>query len=244
MSPDKESRAPAEKAPMTGHEKAEEFFKRRRRLNLWLLLFVIIVGSPIGAVPKLRDRFLTRVFTLKDAMAGNIKPAVAQVGVNHEPLPPEFELPRTPALPLPQSEPPAKMYVMSRDGKITARKPSKMTKLEVVPPASGQGEETTEQGAVAPEAAADNEPKYQQGKAEQAAYDLLLKSNATVAGIVNGSNVSLHFKTWDAASRGDDIYWVRLKIQAAANRIDDYIWQVKLQANQVTPLNFNARSLP
>ncbi len=78
---------------------------------------------------------------------------------------------------------------------------------------------------------------------EQQAYDLLLKSNPTVAGMVQGSNPSLHFKSWDAANRGEDTYWVRLKFQSNGNPEEEYIWQVKIQANQVTPLSFNARSI-
>ena len=78
---------------------------------------------------------------------------------------------------------------------------------------------------------------------EQQAYDLLLKSNATVAGMVQGNNPSLRFKSWDAASRGDDTYRVRLKFQSNGNPDEEYIWQVKIQANQVTPLSYNARSI-
>ncbi len=88
-----------------------------------------------------------------------------------------------------------------------------------------------------------SELKYQKGQIEQQAYDLLLKSNPTVAGMVQGNNPSLHFKSWDAANRGEDTYWVRLKFQSNGNPEEEYIWQVKIQANQVTPLSYNARSI-
>ena len=90
---------------------------------------------------------------------------------------------------------------------------------------------------------AEPELKYQKGKAEQDAYDLLLKSSATVAAMVQGSNPSLKFKSWDAANRGEDTYWVRLKFQSEGNQDEDYIWVVKLQSNEVTPLSHNARSI-
>ena len=231
-------------APSTGHKGAAEFFTKRRRAYLGLLAFVVVAGLPIAAIPKLRGRLLSRAFVLNDAIAGKIKPVVAQVGANMEPLPPEFERPVPPEVPIPKSLPPAKMYVMSRDGKITPQTPSQRGKLEVAPPAVGMGEESGEQAANEPETGTDSEPKYQQGKAEQTAYDLLLKSSAAVASIAQGSNASLHFKSWDAANRGDDTYWVRLKIQGEGNRLEDYIWQVKIQEKQVIPLNFYARSLP
>ena len=100
-----------------------------------------------------------------------------------------------------------------------------------------------------PEAVAETTPagepelKYQKGKTEQDAYDVLLKSSSTVTALVQGSNPSLKFKSWDAANRGEDTYWVRLKFQSEGNSDAEYIWQVKLQSNQATPLNFNARSL-
>ena len=100
----------------------------------------------------------------------------------------------------------------------------------------------TEQPASTPSGSTEPEIKYQKGKIEQEAYDLLLKSKPTVAGMVQGSNPSLQFKSWDAASRGDDTYWVRLIFQSEGND-QEYIWQVKLQSSQVTPLSYNARSI-
>ena len=51
------------------------------------------------------------------------------------------------------------------------------------------------------------------------------------------------FLSWDAAGRGEDIYWVRLKFRSEGKTDIEYIWQVQLQSKQVTPLNYNARSL-
>ena len=103
--------------------------------------------------------------------------------------------------------------------------------------------ETAEQAET--QAAPPGEPqlKYQKGKAEQDAYDLLLKSIPAVVGLLQGNNPSLKFKSWDAANRGEDIYWVRLKFQSEGNADAEYIWQVKLQSNEVTPLNYNARGV-
>ena len=88
-----------------------------------------------------------------------------------------------------------------------------------------------------------DEPKYQKGQIEQKAYDLLLKTLPVVAGMVQGSNPDLQFKSWDAASRGDDVYWVRLKFQPKEGSESEYIWLVKLQSGQVTPHNYNAREI-
>jgi hypothetical protein len=111
-----------------------------------------------------------------------------------------------------------------------------------LPPAA-KSEEPADQTAAQSAQSQEPQLKYQKGKEEQDAYDLLLKSNATVAGMVQGSNPSLKFKSWDAAIRGDDTYWVRLKFQSEENPDEEYIWVVKPQAKEVTPLSHNARSI-
>jgi hypothetical protein len=85
-------------------------------------------------------------------------------------------------------------------------------------------------------------PQYSKGTIEQEAYGLLLASNPAIAGLVQGANPSLRFVSWDAASRGEDLYWVRLKFQEQGKPETEYIWQVRLETKQVTPLNYNART--
>jgi len=227
---------------------SSRFYKTRRRIYGGLLLFVVIIGLPIVAVPSLRQRLATRVQLLRTAFAGQQNPVTLQVGENHGPLPPEYVnptpvIPQVAQLPKPPSTftTPQGGYIPQRAG---ARTSARIAKTESSPPpaASTETSEATEQTG-ASESAEDTEPKYKQGAVEQEAYDLLLKSNATVAGMVKGSNPSLQLKSWDAAARGDDVYWVRLKFQSAGQPDIEYIWQVKVKSNQVTPLSYNARSL-
>jgi hypothetical protein len=206
-----------------------------------LLLFVIVAGVPIAAVPKLRYRVMTRAQALWEAMAGKHAPAMVQVGENQEPFPAEFKRPAPPVpqvLHLPHQ---AKVLSTKRGGYIP-RPASKTGIIERRSPSSIQGEEAGEEGE-AESAAVDNEPKYQQGTMEQEAYDLLLNSNPVIAEIVKGNNPSFTLKSWDAAVRGEDTYWVRLKLETGGKPEAHYIWQVNLQSKQASPLNYNARTI-
>lgn len=214
------------------------FYRTRRRVYGLLLLFVIAVGVAAGTVPKLRSRLLTRAQTLWDAATGKHEPMMVQVGQNQEPLPPEFELPSPPVMQMPRLPAPAKVLTTPDGGYRPGTGGSRASsKTEEGEPGSLPSEEAEE------ELTADTEPEYQQGKVEQEAYDLLLNSNSAVAEIAKGNNPSLKFKSWDAAARGDGIYWVRLKLEAEGKPVADYIWQVKLGSKQVSPLNYNARSI-
>jgi hypothetical protein len=245
-----ESRASNGTVTAANNHAPPPFYRKRRLIYAGMLLFVVVAGLPIVGVPYLRNRLSTRVMALKTAMAGDIKPVVAQVGANKEPFPSEYESPAAPLPQAPQLPPVERIFAMTQEGQIqvqTLRSEPRAThrtlRIPVIPPASTETQAPTEQAATAPPAAEESDLKYQQGKVEQDAYDLLLKSNATVAGMVQGSNPSLHFKSWDVASRGEDTYWVRLTFQSEGNPDVEYIWQVKLQAKQVAPLNYNARNL-
>ena len=61
--------------------------------------------------------------------------------------------------------------------------------------------------------------------------------------MVRGSESSLIFESWDAAYRGDDIYWVRVKFQSEDDAVREYIWQVNLDSKEITPLSYHARSI-
>jgi hypothetical protein len=219
------------------------FYKTRRRIYGVLLLFVVAVGVPTAAVPKLRGRLVSRAQAIWNAAIGKREPVMVQVGENQEPLPAEFEWPAPPVVQMPQLPATTKVlttpqggYLLRRDG---ARPSSKAGDTERL---SAQGEEALEDTEAEP-AAADNEPKYQQGKVEQEVYNLLLNSNPAIAEIAKGKNPSFKFKSWDAAGRGEDTYWVRLKLETEGKPVADYIWQVKLGSKQVSPLNYNARTI-
>jgi hypothetical protein len=225
---------------------SSRFYNTRQRIYGGLLLFVVVAGLPIVTVPSLRQRLTTRVRLLKTAMAGIQSPVTVQVGANHQPFPEEYRRPEpvVPQIaPLPYKE---KVLTTAQGGYIPARG---LTRLTVKEPkkdsaaSSSEGAEATEQSESAPESEANAQPKYQQGKIEQDAYNLLLQTNATVAEMVKGSNPSIKFKSWDAAARGDDIYWVRLTFKPEGKPEEEYIWQVKVQSKQVTPLSYNARAI-
>jgi hypothetical protein len=219
------------------------FYTTRRRVYGALLLFVLVAGLPVAAVPKLRNRLISRAWNLKEALIGNRAPVMVQVGQNQEPLPEEFERPATPALQSPQLPVPAKIHSTTQGGYTPRRsevKPLPQTETAALSPS--RTEEPVEPAES--EAASDNEPKYRQGKTEREAYDMLISSNSDIAEIVKGNNPSFIFKTWDAAARGEDTYWVRLKLQAQGQPEADFIWQVKLQEKQISPLNYNARNIP
>ena len=245
-------------------EGSENSLKRRLRrymtrdlFYMVLAAFVLLAGFSIGAIPSLRHKLTARVFTLRAALVGEKKPLSAQVGQNPEPLPPEFQRPAPPEQRPIQLPPLERIFTAEKHAPAqSSSSPSPISSPRIlhIPGKVAKGEapeENTRQaqnteagpaGAVN-ESSSGTELKYQKGQMEQQAYDLLLKSNPTVAGMVQGSNPSLHFKSWDAANRGDDTFWVRLKFQSNGNPEEEYIWQVKVQANQVTPLSYNARSI-
>jgi hypothetical protein len=234
------------------------FYRIRRRVYNGLLVFVVVVGMPIVSVPALRHRLSDRVMALKTALKGEVQPVTLRVGQNPEPFPAEYQRPTTEIPELPQMAqvskiPPSEgVYTMAPSGKIQrpasepapsrpARKPSTTVRAEVPAPLAQPSEETAPPGAA--DSSADNEPTYQKGTMEQQAYDLLIISNPKIAEMVQGGNPSLRFKSWDAARRADDLFWVRLKFQSEGSEME-YIWLVKPQEKQVSPLNYNARNLP
>lgn len=220
-----------------------------------LLVFVVVVGLPMVGVPSLRNRLSTRVMALKSALSGEIKPATLAVGSNHEPFPAEYERPVPPAAPVqrfqraPETSKADHLFTMNGDTITPTEAPArpaagKTSKRGPAESASKAGSEQAESQPSAPSGSSsgENDLKYQKGKAEQQAYDMLLKSNPALSGLIQGKDPSLKFKSWDAASRGEDTYWVRLIFHSEGTADSEYIWQVKIQSNQVTPLNYNARN--
>jgi hypothetical protein len=183
---------------------------------------------------------------LKAAVAGNVNPIVAQVGANQEPFPSEYERPKPPvhqvyrlppaAAVIPQTP---KIYVPSDSS--GAGDPAVLGPEESQ--AIYEGEDLAAPDDVLPGEAEEPGPKYQQGELEQNAYDLLLESNTRMAEMVRGSDSSVVFDSWDAAHRGDDIYWVRVKFLSEGNPVREYIFQINLSSGEITPLSYHARSI-
>jgi hypothetical protein len=239
----------AKEIPITMARKPDPamFYRRRQWFSLSLLLFIVIVGLPIVGVPSLRTRLSMRVTAIKAAWAGDRNPSMMDVGANKVPMPAEYQRPE-PIIPKPPVMPNlAKVYTM--DSPITS--PGGSVKGTIVPKVRTMKIPVAGKIALAEQAASGatagpsegSEIKYQRGIAEQSAYDLLLKESPAVAEMIQGKNPALKFKSWDAAGRGEETYWVRLKFQSEGNVEVEYIWIVKLQSNQVSPLNFNARSI-
>jgi len=243
-----ESQSPGKAPGERTYQAPSGFYRGRSRFYTFLLLFVVVVGLPILGVPQLRQRLSARIMFFKTAVAGNVVPVVARVGANPEPFPSEYEKPEPPVRQAYELPPPAAILTHTptisvpaapNSSPIRAATELKSAESRLEP----EGEESAGQsGAEAeePEAAG---PKYQQGKIEQEAYDLVLQSNAKIADLVHGSNPSLHFVSWDVAQISNDIFWVRLKFQAEGSPDREYIWQVKLSSKEVTPLSYHARSI-
>ncbi len=241
-----------------GAEGGRNFYRLRDRIYTSLLVFVVIAGLPLISLPAWRHRLSDRIHTLRQAMAGGvIKPATARVGENKEPFPSEYE--RKAVLPSYPKLPP--YFAASRgfsgpivSGEVVSPSPSPARKNRSIripatkgaaeaedrPAAANVREAAADQAA----AGADAQPKYQQGQMEEEAYKLLLQSNPKIGGLVQGSDGTLKFKSWDALKRDEDTYWVRLTFASLKDKSDqEYIWQVKLLAKQVTPMSYNARAL-
>ena len=228
---------------------SSRFYKTRRRVYGSLLFLVIVAGLPMATVPALRHRLIARMHALKTAYAGDKSPVMVQAGENHEPFPAEYERPslppvanvfKLPAAPVIHDAPKKEESPARAAPRRTLRIPSVGEAL----PSTDKGEESNAQRISVPAIDSENQPKYRQGTIEQEAYDMLLKSNPAVAGLAQGNNPSLQFLSWDAAGRGEDLYWVRLKFRSEGKPDIEYIWQVQLQSKRIIPLNYNARTLP
>jgi hypothetical protein len=215
-------------------QRSERYYRTLYRIYFGLLLFVVLAGLPVTLVPSLRHRLSARVEMLRDAWSAAGRsaapPVLAQVGENTEPFPKEYEIP---------------VHTWGRGPGI----------LEVRMPVFRPGGEAPAQQETAPDAAsADSEPAapdtgeatvtYKQGDAEREAYETLLKSNETVAGMVQGAEPSLRFVKWAAAAREENTYWVDLTFKPVSGGAEShYVWQVNVSSKQVTPLSALARNL-
>ncbi len=225
-----------------------------QRFYRGLLIFVLVAGLPLVALPSLRSGFRTRVQTLRAAIMGEPPvqaPAKVNVGANHEPFPKEYERAQAQARPsyLPKIEAQARSpYRIIIGGE--ERKPSD---LEAAIPAA-KGKPATPPVSAAPAGAtnvgdsqtgaAGSDSRYRKGENEQKAYDLLLSANATLAGMVKGSDPALKFQDWAAADMGQESYYVMVTfVQTLDNVARKYIWNVKLGTKEVIPLSAYAREI-
>jgi uncharacterized protein YjeT (DUF2065 family) len=201
------------------------------RIYLALLLFVVLAGLPMLAVPSLRHRLASRVRTLREAaLSGGraVQPAMAMVGENTEPFPKEYEIPLTI-----WAKPPAPYTIRMP---VFRSAPASAGAEETGDPSGSPGSEETGAGEAVPE--------FRQGAVEKQAYDLLLASSETLAGMVQGRDQALRFVRWSAARREGDTYWVDLTFATVPNNSEArFIFQVDLASKKVIPLSALARSL-
>jgi len=204
----------------------------QNRFYTGLMIFVVVIGVPLLGIPSVRNRLYTRVHSVYGAfgpLALKIPPAWSKVVENRHPVPVEFERPvvSRPEFPRLVTMPDT---VIRLGGDVPVKGSVR---------ADSQGEVTPESEATAPA-----DPVYGQGKPEQEAYDLLLKSNEVISGLIKGSNVGLRFKTWGAAKVEDDAFLVKLAfVQTSDNSEVQYIWRVKPISKEISPLSRNARAL-
>jgi hypothetical protein len=215
--------------------KRARYERYRYRFYLALLFFVVAAGLPIVGIPSVRHRLANRVQELKAAVTADPSrpvPLMARVGENEAPLPKEYEIPVLPRQPLYM---PGQVY--------GAGSPTQPYAFEA--PVGAQRVGSGEAEPAEESAPADAEPVYSQGAAEKEAYDLVLGSNETVAGMVGGKDPALRFKSWSAARTDPDVFLVRITFtQTPGNGEVPYIWQVRMSSKQVSPLNYYARSIP
>jgi hypothetical protein len=225
-------------------------FMAKRSGYTGLLFFIVIVGLPIVTIPSLRNRLSERIFVLKAAISGDIMPAAAQVGAGREGFPKEYEDPApTTFRPYSPAVTENKGYTMIAPGLIAIenRKAPRRLRIPEAPVREVLSEPPLEQKiqsipTVSKES--ESEVKFQQGSGEKDAYNLLMRSSPSIAGLVQSGNPSLRFVSWGAAQKGEDVYWVRLRFQSEKTQGEvDYIWEVKLQTSEVIPLSYNAKSV-
>jgi hypothetical protein len=219
----------------------------RSRFYKFLLLFIILAGLPMIAIPKLSNRLSNRIQTLKAAWMKDEASSITQVGTNANPFPREYERLVVQngdkaqlsaiANPVPSKKAPVSESSPVRVIEVLQSSTKKAGTPSAVKDSSSENE------AISPEDSLNSLPQYKQGKNEKEAYELVLKSNKTLAAMVQGGNPALQWKTWGAAYRGEDSYWVRVIFINKEKTEIEYIWQVKIASGEISPLSYNARSI-
>jgi hypothetical protein len=204
------------------------------RIYTGLLVVVAVIGIPMLGIPSLRHRLYTRIHALYEATGPLSSPPIwAKVGENRHPFPAEFERPVVTRSP---SALPGMIDLANRVYRPPETLPSPDAPSTPAPESQGLPETTATDDQATPE--------FRQGKIEQEAYEILLRSNETIAAMVKGSNPSLRFKLWYAAKRSADAFLVDLIFtQVSDNKEVHYIWEVKISSKEVKPESYNARAL-
>ncbi len=223
-----------------------------RRLYHGILIFVVIAGLPLIGLPSLRTQLRTRVRILSSAATGQPLPQAPvklNIGENQEPFPREYEHAFAEVRPsyLPKIDAPAHSPYRIIIGGEQAKPPEVAEAAPKgkpgLPPVSAPPAGATN-AAESPTATAGTDSKYRKGQSEQEAYDLLLSSNATLAGMVKGSDPTLRFQDWAAADMGQGSYYVMVTfVQTLDNTARKYIWNVKLASKEIVPLSAYAREI-
>jgi hypothetical protein len=222
------------------------FYQIRSRVYKTLLILIVVVGFPIVTIPGLRQRLEECTLALRQAMYGPVPNLTTlRVGENKEPFPEEYknpgsvEIPAVKPAPI-QLAPPVSTQTSPLISRQVIRAGAEQTVAEK------PAETASPVPGVAEEPQAQAEPKFQQGSVEREAYNLLLAQNAAVSDMVSGKISGMQFKSWSAAKRQDegaylvDLIFTRLP----ENQEEHFIWQINLATKQITPMSFNARSLP
>jgi len=226
---------------------AARFYQVRSRIYTALLVFTVVIGLPIVSIPGLRYRLAERTLALRQAMYGPVpKLTAVKIGESKAPFPQEYEslsaleIPLLKPAPIPSSFPPptqtsplvSKKIIQAGKERAAAEEPTEI------------GDATSASEVEQPQA--ETRLQFQQGSVEKEAYDLLLSENQPVRDMVSGKNPVLQFKSWSAAKTQDDgAYLVDLAFMGLPdNQEEHFIWLVNLATKQITPMSFNARSLP
>jgi len=237
-------------AESSGTKRKAKRWRYHQKAYLGLLIFVVIAGMPIIAVPSLRMRLRTRTQVLRAAALGEapVQPSItATVGANREPFPKEyFQAAARPSY-LPKLEtPPRASFRITVGGDeppatMTVGDPGASAKTRAQTADAGQAGAADARPSAG---ASGGESQYRKGTTEQEAYDLLLGANQILAGMLKGSDPALKYQDWGAAHMGQDSYYVMVSfVQISDNTVRKYIWNVKLATKEVVALSSYAREI-
>ena len=207
----------------------------RRRVYGGTLFFAVTAAVLLTAVPESRERLFDRINVLKTAMIYDSRQDIMPVGENDIPYPEEFLRPTSGAVvSRPSAKPAVKRQTIVQPNVPVIRPP-------VFLGAADSGRLAKAEEKVEYDDA--DSPGFRQGETEREAYEKTLALNDKLAAMVQDGNPDLSFKTWSAARRDGDIYWVRVIFQNESGADVEYIWQTDISSDKTAPLNFNARSL-
>jgi len=208
----------------------------RQRVYGGLLIFILVAGTSMAVVPSFRERLAGRIHILKAALT-EAPSDIIQVGEEQVPYPEEY------ARSIPTAQQGYRFYVPRDDARKTPA-PAAAAPRRILTPKVSSTETPSSDSAKSIDETDDSSPRYQQGKLEQEAYEKALKANETLAEMVrSGGGEELRYQTWDASYRGENVYWVRVIFLDQSNTNVEYIWIVKLDSGQVTPLSHAARKI-